>query len=400
MSLNATFYEANRRHIIEKIGGSYVVLGAHRKLQQQSDMAYAFSQEPNFWYVTGITEADWYVVIAPDGKDFLIRPERDEVHITFDGETAEADIIQLSGIHKILDPTEGQRELRRIARTHKLVHTVDHPSYASHYDFSCNPAIGTTKRMLKRIFDSVQDCTREFAVLRAIKQPEEVKIMQSAIDCTVAAFKQVREQFESFNHEYEIEAAFTYAFGMLGGYAHAYTPIVASGKNACTLHYINNRSPLRSGSLVLIDIGANVEGYAADITRTYEYKKSSKRQQQVQQTVVNAHEQIIKLIEPGLPVDLYQSNVDQIMTNALKELRLYESEASLRRYFPHAISHGLGIDVHDSLGAPRQFAENMVLTVEPGIYIPEENIGVRIEDDILVTKTGRRNMSAKLSTAL
>ena len=151
-----------------------------------------------------------------------------------------------------------------------------------------------------------------------------------------------------------------------------------------------------------MDIGARHHGYAADITRTYAYGKPTKRQQSVHATVQAAQTEIISLLEPGLSVETYQTKVDAIMKRALMDLKLItdEKDEKYHKYFPHAISHGLGIDVHDALGKPRVLQPGMVLTVEPGIYIPEAGIGVRIEDDIVITDTGHRNMSGKLSAYL
>lgn len=178
---------------------------------------------------------------------------------------------------------------------------------------------------------------------------------------------------------------------------------MASGKNACTLHYLKNSAKLKKRDLLLLDIGARRQGYAADITRTYALGEVSKRQHDVFLAVNEAHVKIIDLLKPDYPVEQYQHDVDKIMTEALLSLGLMKDakdEKNYRRYFPHAISHGLGVDPHDSLGAPRALQPNMVLTVEPGIYIPEEGIGVRLEDDILITATGNSNLSGRLSTEL
>jgi len=173
---------------------------------------------------------------------------------------------------------------------------------------------------------------------------------------------------------------------------------VAAGANACTLHYAHNRSKVMGRQLVLMDVGASYGGYTADITRTYAKGEPTKRQRQVHEAVEAAHHRIIGLIRPMLAVDEYQREVDAIMREAIASLGLPSDDAALRRYFPHAVSHGLGIDVHDSLGSPRFLQAGMVLTVEPGIYLPEEGIGVRIEDDILVTAAGNENLSRRLST--
>jgi Xaa-Pro aminopeptidase len=154
---------------------------------------------------------------------------------------------------------------------------------------------------------------------------------------------------------------------------------------------------------VLLDIGARSGGYAADITRTYAYGDPTKRQIEIHAAVQAAHHAIIKLITPNLAVEEYQREVDCIMIDALLSVGLMadrDDTDNYHKYFPHAISHGLGVDVHDSLGGPQFLQLGMVLTVEPGIYIPEEGIGVRIEDDILVTDSGNVNLSARLSTDL
>ena len=255
---------------------------------------------------------------------------------------------------------------------------------------------------MSRIFTSVVKSTEQLARLRAIKQPEEIAAIKKAINLTVKAFEGSKAALDKSSYEYELEAIFGFEFRKKG-YTHAYLPIVASGKNACTLHYGKNSAKLKTNDLVLIDIGARADGYAADITRTLAKGRPTKRQVQIHHAVESAHRDIIKLLSPGLEVAVYAKEVDQRMKTALMEvglLKAHSDEVTYRKYFPHAISHGLGIDVHDSLGAPKYFEENMVLTVEPGIYIPEENIGVRIEDDILITSNGRQNMSGKLSTGL
>ena len=227
--------------------------------------------------------------------------------------------------------------------------------------------------------------------------------MERAIGLTVEAFNAVRSQLSTLQHEYEVEAAFSYHFRRHGAPGHAYDPIVAGGGRACTLHYVANDQPLQTGELLLLDVGARVSGYAADITRTYAIGEPTDRQRAVHAAVQQAHQQIISLLAPGLSVRAYHDSVDDIMKQALVGLGLMHDladDASYRRYFPHAISHGLGVDVHDSLGGPDVLKEGMVLTVEPGIYIPEEAIGVRIEDDILITADGARNLSAALSTDL
>lgn len=395
-----TFYKSNREHL-HKSGGLYC-LSAYRSSQSQNDMASKFQQEANFWYLTGIEQPDWQLIIdGSSGEEWLIAPQMSRSHEIFDGSLSFEEASEISGIKKVILRDESELLFHKLAKKHSIVYTIDNPPYADQFNFSLNPAITENKKRLERLFHKVIDCQKELAKLRAIKSPDEVKAIQSAIDLTIDGFELVKQKIPSLKYEYELEAEFSYHFKRSKGADHAYDPIVASGKNACTLHYIANNQKLVAKDFVLLDVGARVNGYCADITRTYAKIEPSKRKQAVHAAVVGAQQQIIQLLKPNLSFQEYGQECDRIMKQALQSLELLKDmndEETYRRYFPHAVSHGLGIDVHDSLGAPRYFEEGMVLTVEPGIYIPEEGIGVRIEDNILITAAGHRNMSAKLST--
>ena len=400
-SLDATFFEGNRRAVMQKLEGSLLVVPAYTQMQRGNDAAFQFEQEANFWYLTGIEHSDWWLVIdGKRSKSWLVAPSVDDVHALFDGSLSLADAQQISGIADVVDHSEGLSLLRQAARTHQFAYTVDPPQHHDHFGFTLNPAAREAREQLSRLFTKVHDFRPKLAQLRAIKQPVEIDAIQAAIDMTVTAFDTVKKLLPAYKYEYQVEADFTHHFRSHGARGHAYDPIVASGGNACTLHYGQNDAPLKKGTLLLLDIGARTKGYAADITRTYAVGKPTKRQLAIHAEVAAAHAEIIDLLQPNLGVEEYQRSVDAIMKRALVNLKLIkdESDEAYRTYFPHAISHGLGIDVHDSLGKPKFFQPGMVLTVEPGIYIPEEGIGVRIEDDILLTKSGYKNMSAKLST--
>lgn len=379
------------------------MFAAYSSTQRQNDTAFRFQQEANFWYLTGIEQPDWLAVIdSSTGEEWLVKPEIDDVHEVFDGSLAAERATEISGIKKVVSYDEGVSLLRTLAKKHSVVYTIDNPPYSDRFNFSLNPAISANKKMLERMFTSVVDCQKELSMLRAIKQPEEISAIQKAIYLTIEGFSKTKSILKSAKYEYELEAEFSYHFKRNGGHDHAYDPIIAAGKNACTLHYIANDSKLPTKQLVLIDVGARVDGYAADITRTYTKGEPTKRQKDIHQAVEGAHHDIIKLLTPELPVEEYMRGVDARMKKALKEVGLLKDDnddETYRKYFPHAISHGLGIDVHDSLGGARFFEPGMVLTVEPGIYVPEEGIGVRIEDDILITKGGRKNLSSGLSTS-
>lgn len=400
--MNADFFAGTRARLIEKLHGGLIVLTAFTAQQRRDDMSFAFEQEGNFWYLSGIDYADWRLIIdGTRNKTWLVAPEVDAVHQVFDGSLDRETAKQISGVDEVIDRVASERLLHDLARKHSVVHTLGDPPYADHFDFSLNPAPRKLREELDRIFKSTRDCQKELAELRAIKQPSEIDAIKKAVRLTTNTFQTIHEHLRDFHTEYELEAEFSYLFRRNGALGHAYDPIVAAGANACTLHYVANRDRLRKGQLVLIDIGARAHGYAADVTRTYAYGQPSKRAQEIHEAVRTAQAEIIGLLGPGVSVTEYQAGVDQVMKCTLYKLGLAKNaddDAAYRRYMPHSVSHGLGIDVHDRLGAPRVFQPGMVLTVEPGVYVPEKSIGVRIEDDILITEHGIQNLSGRLST--
>lgn len=394
----------NRQRLMADLKSGVAVLSAYTGMQRGNDMAFGFEQEANFWWLTGIEAADWWIIIdAGRGKSWLVAPRVSEMHQIFDGSLSAKEALTISGADDVLPREDAKNLLRDLAKKHSVAYTLGEQPHAEHFDFMLNPAPKKLYDQLERTFNSVQDCRKTLAKLRAIKQPGEITRIKKAIKLTVDAFDHAKQLLEAAKYEYEIEAEFSYFFRTRGAKGHAYDPIVAGGKNACTLHYVENNAKLKPHSLLLLDIGARHHGYAADITRTYAIGEPTKRQRDVHAAVAQAQAQIIALLQPNLLVEEYQKQVDLIMTETLLSLGLMhgrDDETNYRKYFPHAVSHGLGVDVHDSLGGPRLLQPGMVLTVEPGIYIPEESIGVRLEDNILITEKGHINLSARLSTDL
>lgn len=397
MAHQAEFFQGNRSRLAEAIKGGLVVVTGHEEMQRTLDQAFTFEQEANFWYLSGIDVPRWKLVYdGTRNHTWLVRPVVDEVERIFSGEVDPKELLKKSGADEIIDAADLEQLLRQLHRKHSTVYTIA-PIAAERYTFVQNPAPKQLHKMLDRVFTSVIDCTKELATLRAIKQPNEIKAMKRAIDLTVDAFTLLYNSLDQCKHEYEVEAVVTHRFRQNNAY-HAYDPIVAVGKNACTLHYIKNDMSLRKGQLLLCDIGATYDGYAADITRTYAYGNPTARQTAVLGVLAKAQAKIIKFIKPGVSFASYIEDSDRIIAESLREIGFTgDSDRELvSEYMPHAISHGLGIDVHDSLGGYKEFVPGMVLTVEPGIYIPRESIGARIEDDILVTERGHQNLSSKL----
>lgn len=395
--MKADFFVRNRQQLSNKLGAGLIVMSAYHDMQRGNDMAHPFEQEANFWYLSGIEASRWMLVYdGQRGHTWLVRPQMSEVERIFDGALGDEAAMRQSGADEVIDEVDFEPLLRRLTRHHNTVHTIvpakEVPS------FVLNPAQRLLTRRLERIFASVDDCTKALAQLRSIKQPEEIRAIETAIKLTIGAFEAAQKSVPDCKYEHELQAVFDYEFTRRGA-RHAYDPIVASGVHACTLHYTANDAAIRRPSLVLCDIGARYEGYAADITRTFAIGAITKSQAALHEAVVAAHQQIIDLLKPGLAIETYQHEVDIIMTTALQAAGLPHAPDAVRQYMPHAVSHGLGIDVHDRLGGVREFAPGMVITVEPGIYVPAKQMGVRIEDDILITESGTRNLSRALSTA-
>jgi Xaa-Pro aminopeptidase len=229
--------------------------------------------------------------------------------------------------------------------------------------------------------------------MRMHKSPEELALIQRSIDATLEAHRAAWKRAAPGLYEYQVAATMTAVYFDEGCERSAYAPIVGSGPNSTVLHYSRNSRRMDRGELLLMDVGAECAGYAADITRTIPVgARFSKRQREIYEIVLGAQNAVIAAIKPGLPLgDLSKIAREYINTHG-KDLH---GEA-LGKYFTHGVSHHVGLDVHDATDFRQPLAEGNVITVEPGIYIPEENIGIRIEDMVLVTKDGAKLMSGAL----
>lgn len=400
------FFISNRSKLARLANNSGpIVVAANGLLQRNSDCGFPLRQDSNFWYLTGVSEPDLVLVI--DGaNEYLIVPGRDKNRTNFDGALDYETLAEASGISEILGARAGGLKLAAsLAKTKKLATLAPPPSYERHHGIFTNPARARLVQKLKRLNPKLEfiDIRKTLAEMRMIKQPLEIAAIQTAIDITASGIESVRGALASYDYEYHIEASLSATFRASGASGHAFAPIVASGQNACTLHNISNNSKLANGDLVTIDVGAEVDNYAADITRTLAISSASARQQQVYDAVLATQNYGFTLLKPGVDFREYEEKVASFLGEQLVVLGLIKNasdHANIRKYCPHAISHFLGLDVHDVGDYRQPLAENMVLTCEPGIYIPEEGIGVRIEDDILIMASGNRVLSQSLAREL
>jgi len=401
------FFAGNRRRLRELFTGTApIIVTANGLLQRGGDSSFPFEQDANFWYLTGIDKPDILLVLDRD-KEYLIVPSRSQSRESFDGVVADDELTNRSGIKTIYDDKTGWEQLSgRLGKVKHVATIAMPPAYIDAYGIYTNPARANVVYRIKAENEKLEllDIGPHMSRLRMFKQPEELQALQKAIDITNASLKETFSpaKIKKYAHEYEMEAQITQGFRKRGAAGHAFEPIVASGARACTLHYVENNGAVASDELVVADVGAQVEHYAADITRTRALGKPSRRQLAVHAAVLEVQEYAFGLLRPGVLLKDYEQSVEHFMGEKLRELGLIKtiSHDAIRRYFPHATSHFLGINVHDVGDYDRPLEPGVVLTVEPGIYIQKEGIGIRIEDDVLITQKGIKILSAKLSRKL
>jgi Xaa-Pro aminopeptidase len=242
--------------------------------------------------------------------------------------------------------------------------------------------------------------------LRVIKQPIEIDLIKKAIEITKKGFFRMAKYLKPNIAEFELEAELTHEFLRNRSRGHAFAPILASGENACVLHYINNNNICIENEMILMDFGAEYGNYNADISRCLPISgKFSKRQKQVYEAVLNVMKAAKKMLVAGNTMETLRKEVGKIMTFELVKLGLLkqdeinnqnEDAPLYKKYFPHGISHHLGLDVHDVGNHYEVFKAGMIFTCEPGIYIPEEKLGIRLENDILITENGNEDLMANI----
>lgn len=404
------FFAANRRRLLaalvgDKDNGMPVILTANGLLQRNSDVTYRYRQDSSFWYLTGVADPD-VIVVFDDKEEYLIVPTRDVVRQAFDGAVLAEELTAQSGIETVLDEEDGWQRLGETLKSVKRFATLDATEpYIAWHGLYVNPARG---RLIERLRNAnpeaeLVDARGALAIMRCIKQPVELEAIQRAIDITIAGMEQVtaQKQLQTYSHEYEIEADLTQAFRRQNA-DHSFNPIVAAGQHTCQLHHVANNGAIQKNDLLVLDIGAESNMYAADITRTVVCGEPSERQQAVYDAVCAVQDFALQQLKPGVLPKEYEDAVENYLGEQLVKLGLIDKveHEQVRKYYPHAASHFLGLDVHDVGDYKQPLEAGMVVTCEPGIYIPEEGLGVRIEDDVLITTDGNKVLTAKLPRQL
>ena len=382
-----------------------VIVSTNREQKRNSDVTYPFRPDSNFWYLTGFTEPDAVAVFSKESYVIFLRP-KDETKEIWNGirlgidlapETLLVDLAY--DIDTFFDNIDSFTEKGTALY-------FDAPGSSGWKDHS---STNIYNDRIYSLFESRLKPLNPFiSEMRLIKDKEEVKNMQDAADLASEAHMSAMRATSPGLYEHNIASVYDSQFTN-GNSEHSYPPIVASGENACILHYNENNQKLKNGDLLLIDAGCEINGYASDITRTFPVNgKFSEAQREIYGIVLSAQKSAIHTIKPGVSCNKPHETACQIITDGLIKLGIMKSPEDLTKFYMHNTGHWLGLDVHD-VGSKlvneefREFKSGMVTTVEPGIYIRRDDkidpkywdIGVRIEDDVLVTASGNHVLSKK-----
>lgn len=401
--LPSSFFTRNRKRFINELKpNSLAIFFSNDMMPRSADGFHNYRQNPDFYYLTGIDQEDCMLILFPDApvdsqKEILFLKETNELIAVWEG--AKVDKVQgkeLSGINNIQWNDNFNITLNGLMFQAEYVYINLNENDRSGSEVAYKDLRFANELKSKFPLHKFERSGPIMAKLRSIKSQEEIETIQHACNITEKAFRQVLKTTKPNIFEYEVEAEIISTFIRNGATGHAYTPIVAGGANACVLHYVDNDKKLNDGDLLLMDFGAEYACYASDLSRTIPINgRFSERQKEVYNACLNIHNEAKNMIAPGVTLNDFNMEVKKMMKSALVDIKLIDKNLDEKeqmqlthKYYPHGTSHFMGIDVHDIGNRYEPIKENMCFTIEPGIYIPKENLGIRIENDIIVKKGG------------
>jgi Xaa-Pro aminopeptidase len=355
---------------------------------------------PNFYYLAGLTEPGECLVLLAGGEDrkedqavLFIRPEKSPRTKKAQSTLSMEDVKTLSGIPEVLHASKIEAYLDKLFQSGPIAVYMDTRRSRGGEGESTVEGKLVEKAQKKDAKIIVKQATGLIDPLRRIKSPHEIGLLRKAIDITCEAHKEVMRSAKPGMYEHQLQSIIEHVFTTNGAPETGFSSIVGSGPNGCILHWEKNTRKTKKGELVVMDVGAEYEGYSADVTRTIPINgKFSKRHRKVYEIVLEANEAAIAMVAPGVDSRSISNRVDEIIAKGLKELGLIENEMDFRKYYYHGMSHPIGLQVHD-VGGLGILEPGMVITIEPGIYVREQDFGIRIEDDVLVTEKGYEELS-------
>ena len=418
----------NRRDRLLMMMQDGVALLANARLQTRSnDTEYPYRPNSDFYYLTGFEEDSSVLVLSKKGKvchtALFVQAKVEEMEL-WTGKRLGVDAAKKRfDVDTVYSMDYFEKEFQGYMAEHTHLYFdlfSDHEVYTQVKKIAKEMLHRRSVTVSPRSFHDITKLTQE---MRLIKSSEEIQRIEEALEITKQAHHHAMKCCHPEMLEYQLQAEYEYLFKKEGAYSDAYTTIIAGGDNANTLHYIKNDMPLKAGDLVLVDAGCEYGYYASDITRTYPVNgRFSPAQKELYEMVLEVQLKIIAAIKPKGSKKSLQALSERLLTEGMIKLGLLKGGVKglmdakeHKKYYPHGIGHWLGIDVHDPCpysddqGEEILFAEGMVLTIEPGIYLPEDDlciaekyrgIGIRIEDNILVTKEGGKNLSKDIAKSV
>lgn len=409
LPLQSDIFIKNRSRFIEKMKGkSIAIFNSNDELPTNADQLHPFKQNSDLFWLTGIEQEDTMLVLFPENPDpkyrevlVLVRPN--EIKEKWDGRRLrKEEATDISGIQTIiwLDSLEGLLQPWIHLADTIYLNTNENDRKASYISVRDYRYIQFIKeRYPLHQFERSAKILKE---LRAIKLPEEIAVMQKAIDITETTFRRLLKFVRPGVMEYEIDAEIWHSFLSQRATRPAYGSIIASGDRARTLHYVENNKECKDGELLLMDFGAEYGNYCADLTRTIPVNgKFTRRQKTVYNACLHLHQYAASILKPGISIVDYTKKVGDEATIVFHKIGLIKKSdiknedpdnRAYSKYLYHGISHHLGIDVHDLGTRTAPIKAGMVFTIEPGIYIEEEQMGIRIENNYWITKSGNKDL--------
>lgn len=401
-NISSDLFALNRKNFTKELKkNSLAVFVSNLLITRSADAAYKWRQNPDLFYLTGIDQEETFLLLFPDAPDpkyreiLFVRKTNEQIMIWEGKKHTLEEARQLSGIQEVYWSESFENVLNMLMHytQHIYLNTNEHDrsnGMSETYEL-------TFARQLIHQFP-LHQYERSAPImhrLRTVKSKTEINLLKTAIAITNKGFLRALKFIKPGVYEYEIEAELTHEYMMNRSTGHAYEPIVATGANACVLHYTSNNAVCKQGELLLMDCAAEYANYCADLTRTVPVSgKFTARQKSVYNAVLRVHKAAAAMMKAGVVLNDLNNQVGKLMEEELVKLRLLKTadikkqdptKPLYKKYFPHGTAHFLGLDVHDVGNRFEKLKPGTVLTCEPGIYIPEENLGIRIENNLQVT---------------
>lgn len=393
------FYRKNREELLKKINdNSAVVMFSGEVYPKTGDQSFPFAVNRNFYYLTGINQENVILVMVKsnkEAKEYLFIAESDPLKAKWVGSSiSKDDARMISGINEIkyLKSFSGfihnlfNYSRKGEVKTWSLYLDLERNAYFKHPYPGLAFSLDFKKEYPEIAILNVYPYVVE---MRMCKKEEEIEKIKESINATKIGLDNIMRKLSSGMYEYQLAGLFACSVKSSGNKDLAFDTIAAAGKNATVLHYEKNVARIKDGDLILFDLGCTTDNYASDITRVYPVSgKFTPRQKEIYQEVLSCNKKCIAFLKPGLTWGEYNNYANHLLAESLIKLGKIKSIDELDKYYWHSIGHSLGLNTHDPVLYAHKFKPGMVMTVEPGLYLEDEGIGIRIEDDVLITDTG------------